>query len=130
MSHDRQFLDGVVTRIVEVENYGFQEYAGNFTHYIREKQFRFKTLERQFLHEEELLTFETEAISDREEARRNPSQSLQRKLADLKKRQEPRPVDAVVTTLYQGLRIPDKLCHVEKVGKAYGGEALFSGRLF
>ena len=130
VSHDRQFLDAVVTRIVEVENYGFQEYAGNFTSYIREKQFRFNTLERQFLHEEELLTFETEAISDREEARRNPSQSLQRKLADLKKRQEPRPVDAVVTTLYQGLRIPDKLCHVEMVSKAYGGDLLFSNVSF
>jgi ATPase subunit of ABC transporter with duplicated ATPase domains len=91
VSHDRQFLDAVVTRIVEVENYQFQEYLGSFTQYIREKQFKFKTLEKQFLHEEELLTFEAEAISDREEAKRNPSQSLQRKLADLKKRREPRP---------------------------------------
>lgn len=126
VSHDRQFLDGVVTRVVEVENYGFQEYAGSFTDYIREKQFRFKTLERQFLHEEELLTFEAEAISDRDEARRNPSQSLQRKLADLKKRREPRPVDAVVTAIYQGIRLPDKLLAAEGLAKSYGGQTLFS----
>jgi len=126
VSHDRQFLDSVVTRIVEVENYGFQEYAGSFTDYIREKQFRFKTLERQFMHEEELLTFEAEAISDRDEARRNPSQSLQRKLADLKKRREPRPVDTVVTAIYQGIRLPDKLLAVESLAKSYGGQALFS----
>lgn len=42
VSHDRQFLDSVVTRVVEIENYGFQEYSGSFTDYIREKQFRFK----------------------------------------------------------------------------------------
>lgn len=126
VSHDRQFLDGVVTRIVEVENYGFQEYAGSFTDYIREKQFRFKTLERQFLHEEELLTFEAEAISDREEARRNPGPALQRKLADLKKRREPRPVDAVVTAIYQGIRLPDKLLTVESLTKSYGGQTLFT----
>ena len=58
VSHDRQFLDGVVTRMIEVENYGFQEYLGKFSDYVREKQFRLKTLERQFLHEEELLMFE------------------------------------------------------------------------
>ena len=130
VSHDRQFLDSVVTRIVEVENYGFHEYAGNFTNYVREKKFRFKTLERQFLHEEELLTFEAEAISDRDEARRNPSQALQRKLADLKKRREPRPVDAVVTTLYEGVRVPDILCRVEQAGKSYGEQTLFQNVTF
>ncbi len=126
VSHDRQFLDAVVTRVVEVENYGFQEYAGSFTDYIREKQFRFKTLERQFMHEEELLTFEAEAIADRDEARRNPSPSLQRKLADLKKRREPRPVDTVVTAIYQGIRLPDKLLAAESLAKSYGGQTLFS----
>ena len=46
VSHDRQFLDGVVTRIVEIENYTFHDYAGSFTDYIRDKQFKFKTLEK------------------------------------------------------------------------------------
>ncbi len=125
VSHDRQFLDSVVTRLTEVENYGFQEYPGSFTDYVRAKQFRFKTLEKQFLHEEELLTFESEAITDREEAKRNPSQALQRKLADLKKRKEPRPVDVLVTTIYQGIRFPDALGRVEGASKGYGGEMLF-----
>lgn len=125
ISHDRQFLDGVVTRIVEVENYGLQEYAGKFSDYVREKQFRLKTLERQFLHEEELLTFEAEAVTDREEARRNPTGALQRKLADLKKRKEPRPVDVLVTSLYGSLRVPDKLARAEHLTKAYGGQTLF-----
>ena len=130
VSHDRQFLDGVVTRIIEVENYGFQGYQGSFTDYVRAKQFRFKTLEKQFLHEEELLTFESEAITDRDEARRNPSQALQRKLADLKKRKEPRPVDALVTTIYGGIRFPDKLGRVEGAAKGYGGQMLFRGVSF
>ena len=125
VSHDRQFLDGVGTRLIEVENYGFQDYPGSFTDYVRAKQFRFKTLEKQFLHEEELLTFESEAITDREEAKRNPSQALQRKLADLKKRKEPRPVDILVTTIYQGIRFPDALGRVEEACKSYGGEMLF-----
>jgi len=130
VSHDRQFLDTVVTRLIEVENYGFQEYSGSFTDYVRAKQFRLKTLEKQFLHEEELLTFESEAIVDRDEARRNPSESLQRKLADLKKRREPRPIDLLVTTIYQGIRIPDKLGAVEEVSKGYGNGNLFRNVTF
>ena len=130
VSHDRQFLDGVVTRVVEVENYAFHEYVGSFTNYVREKKFKFKTLERQFLHEEELLTFEAEAIADRDEAKKNPSQALQRKLADLKKRREPRPVDAVVTTLYEGIRVPDVLCRIENVSKSYDASALFQNVSF
>ena len=107
------------------KNYGFQEYTGKFSDYVREKQFRLQTLERQFLHEEELLTFEAEAITDREEARRNPSGALQRKLADLKKRREPRPVDVLATSLYGSLRVPDKLARAEHLAKAYDGQTLF-----
>lgn len=127
VSHDRQFLDQVVTRVVEVENYHLQDYPNNYTHYVRTKPFRMKTLERQFEHEEELLTLEGEAASDREELTRNPSESLQRKLADIRKRRPPRPVDILITSLYQGLRIPDRLCRVEGVGHGYGDHQLFDG---
>ncbi len=125
VSHDRQFLDQVVTRVVEVENYHLHDYPGTYTNYVRTKPFRLKNLERQFEHEEELLTLEGEAASDREELARNPSDSLQRKLADIRKRRAPRPVDTIITAIYQGLRIPDRLCRVEAVAHAYGDNRLF-----
>jgi ATPase subunit of ABC transporter with duplicated ATPase domains len=125
VSHDRQFLDKVVTRVVEVENYHLHDYPGDYTHYVRTKPFRLKTLERQFEHEEELLTLEGEAASDREELARNPSDNLHRKLADIRKRRTPRPVDTIITSIYQGLRIPDRLCRVEEVSHAYGEHRLF-----
>ena len=83
--HDRQFIDSVVTRIAEIESYRFHEYHGDYTEYVRKKQTRLKTLEREFKHEEELLAFESEAIADRREARRDPSGALKRKLANIKK---------------------------------------------
>jgi len=127
VSHDRQFLDKVVTRVVEVENYHLQDYPGNYTHYVRTKPFRLKTLERQFEHEEELLTLEGEAASDREELARNPGDNIHRKLADIRKRRIPRPVDTIITSIYQGLRIPDRLCRVDEVTHAYGEQRLFEG---
>jgi ATP-binding cassette subfamily F protein 3 len=113
--------------VVEVENYHLHDYPGNYTHYVRTKPFRLKTLERQFEYEEELLTLEGEAASDREELTRDPSDAMHRKLADIRKRRIPRPVDTIITSIYQSLRIPDRLCRVEEVAHAYGAHRLFEG---
>jgi ATP-binding cassette subfamily F protein 3 len=125
VSHDRNFLDNVVNKIIEIENYHFQEYKGNFTAYVREKRLRIKTLERQFKHEEELLVFEAEAIDDRREAAKDPSKALKRRLANIKKKIDPRPVDKIMTTIYERLQVSNNLCYVEDISKAYGDQALF-----
>ncbi len=130
VSHDRHFLDSVVNRIVEIENYHLHEYGGSFTQYVREKRLRIKTLGRQFAHEEELLAFEAEAIADRREAAKNPSRALKRRLANIKRRAEPRPVDKIVTGIYQGLYVRNNLCQVEAVGKAYDEQLLFRDLTF
>jgi ATP-binding cassette subfamily F protein 3 len=125
VSHDRHFLDNVVTRIVEIENYHLQEYLGGYSQYVREKPLRLKTLERQYQHEEELLAFEAESILDRREAAKNPARALQRKLANIKHDAEPRPVDKIVTGLYQQLHASTDLGRFENLAKAYGGRTLF-----
>ena len=130
VSHDRQFLNGVVTRIAELENYHLHDYEGSYTEFVRAKPFRAKSLERQFAHEEELLTLEAEAISDRQELAKNPSAGTARKLADIKKRRPPRPIDLIVTSIYQGLRVPDKLCRFESLTKSYNGVTLFQDVTF
>ncbi|WP_395094421.1 ABC-F family ATP-binding cassette domain-containing protein [Armatimonas sp.] len=119
VSHDRQFLDRVVTRIVELENYRLSEYAGGYSDYIREKPFRLKTSERQFLHEEELLLLEAEALKEHKERR-------ERKVADLKKRVTPRPAQILITEIYEGLHVRDNLMRAEDICKAYGEQTLFT----
>jgi ATP-binding cassette subfamily F protein 3 len=130
VSHDRHFLDRVVNRIVEIQNYHFQEYVGDFTQYIREKQLRLKSLERQFQHEEELLVYEAEAIADRREAAKDPSKALQRRLANVKKHTSPRPVDKIVTGLYRNLYVANQLCRAERLYKSYGDQVLFGDLTF
>ena len=125
VSHDRHFLDKVVNRVVEIENHHFQEYMGSFSDYVQQKQTRLKSLERQFQHEGELLAFEAEAIQDRREAAHNPSRALKRKLANVKKQVEPRPVDRIITGIYQHLYVPNKLCRAESIAKAYDDQILF-----
>ncbi|MCB0187279.1 MAG: ABC-F family ATP-binding cassette domain-containing protein, partial [Caldilineaceae bacterium] len=130
VSHDRHFLDAVVTRVVEIENYHFHEYDGDFTGYIRRKQVRSKALTRQFQYEETLLAYEAEAIEDRREAREHPNRALQRRLADIKKRVEPRLVDRIIIEYYANLRIRNELCRVEGLTKSYGERALFQALSF
>ena len=130
VSHDRHFLDRVTTRIVEVEHHHLQEYEGSYTQYVRQKPMRMRTLERQFEHEAELLIYEAEAIANRREDARDPSNALRRRLANIKKNAEPRPVDSIVTTLYSLLRVPTRLLAAEDLSKAYGEQVLFSRLTF
>ena len=127
VSHDRKFLDAVVTRIIEVENFHLHEYPGNFGEYVVQKQFRLKTLEAQFVHESELLAFEAEGIADRREAAKAAGGSLGNQLAKIKKSRAPRPVDQIITEIYGGLHVKDVLCRIEGLGKSYGEKPLFTG---
>ena len=130
VSHDRRFLDSVVTRIIEVENFHLHEYPGNFGEYVVQKQFRLKTLEQQFVHESELLAFEAEGIADRREAAKAASRGLDKQLSNIKKSRAPRPVDQIITEIYGGLHIKDVLCRVDRISKSYDGRVLFSDLSF
>ena len=127
VSHDRRFLDSIVTRIIEVENFHLHEYAGNFEQYVIQKQFRLKSLEQQFVHESELLAFEAEGIADRREAAKAASRTLGKQLSQIKKSRAPRPVDQIITEIYGKLHIKDVLCRIEGLGKSYGEKLLFAG---
>ncbi|MBW7455513.1 ATP-binding cassette domain-containing protein, partial [Paenibacillus sepulcri] len=129
VSHDRQFIDRVVTRTIEIENYHFQEYEGNYTDFIRKKKLRKKELIRQFEWEEELLIMESEAIDSRAN-KKTSKDRLSRQLADRKKRIEPHPVNVLITDIYEKLRFPDKLCELKQVGQTYGDRRIFQNISF
>ena len=53
------------------------------------------------------LIYEAEAIADRREALKNPARALKRRLANIKKQAQPRPMDKIITNIYQRLHVPD-----------------------
>ncbi|MEI6232668.1 MAG: ABC-F family ATP-binding cassette domain-containing protein [Planctomycetota bacterium] len=130
VSHDRHFLERIVTRIIELENYHLHEYSGSFADYVRERRLRLKMIQAQHQHEEELLVYEAEAIEDRKQAAKAPSEWLKRKLANIKKSVQPPPVECIVTSIYQNLRVSGQLLRVKDLGKAYDGNELFRGLTF
>ena len=127
VSHDRHFLERIVTRIVELENYHLHEYPGSFAEYIRERRLRLKMIESQHQYEEELLVYEAEAIDDRKQAAKAPSEWLNRKLANIKKSVQPPPMERIITDIYQNLRVSGQLLRLKDLSKSYDGKVLFKG---
>ena len=39
-SHDRDFMNGIVSRIIEVANEAVTTYSGNYDFYLREREIR------------------------------------------------------------------------------------------
>lgn len=135
VSHDRDFLDAVVTTVVEVENHKLQVYPGNYSDYVPKKHFRLKSLEREFVHEQELLAYEDATIKSRkaslsDKRARTDNKQLNRKLANIKKSTKRGPVDQIVTDIYAELHVSRELCEVRDLTKSYGDEHLFSGLTF
>ncbi|MEJ2484866.1 MAG: ABC-F family ATP-binding cassette domain-containing protein [Anaerolineales bacterium] len=58
VSHDRYFLDQVVTHIYEMSRNGFETYRGNYTHYIHQREERWA--ERKQYYESEIARMEKE----------------------------------------------------------------------
>jgi len=127
VSHDRHFLERIVTRIVELENYHLHEYPGSFAEYVRERRLRLKMIEAQHVHEEELLVYEAEAIDDRKAAAKAPSEWLKRKLANIRKSVQPPPMERIITSIYENLRVSGQLLRLKDLGKSYDGQELFRG---
>jgi ATP-binding cassette subfamily F protein 3 len=58
VSHDRFFLDQVVTHIYEMNRYGFETYRGNYTHYVHQREERWT--ERKQFYQSEIARMEKE----------------------------------------------------------------------
>ncbi len=62
-SHDREFMNRIVNRIVEVANYKITEYTGNYDYYERERGIRHEQLLSSFKRQQDMLAKEEEFIA-------------------------------------------------------------------
>lgn len=62
-SHDREFMNRVVDRMIEVGNEGITTYNGNYDFYLREREIRREQLEASYRRQQEMLAKEEEFIA-------------------------------------------------------------------
>jgi ATP-binding cassette, subfamily F, member 3 len=83
-SHDRDFMNRLVTRIIEVANGSITTYGGNYDFYLREREIRREQLLASHRRQQEMLAKEEEFIS-RFAARASHASQVQSRVKKLEK---------------------------------------------
>jgi ATP-binding cassette, subfamily F, member 3 len=84
VSHDRYFLDRVVTKIAEVSNEKINLYSGNYSFYLEEKVLREEMQRSQFKNQEKYIK-EQEKLIDRFRAKASKAKMAQSRIKALEK---------------------------------------------
>jgi ATP-binding cassette subfamily F protein 3 len=120
-SHDREFMNRLVTRIVEVANKAITVYSGNYDFYERERQIRRDQLIAEARKQEEMLAKEEEFIA-RFKARASHAAQVQSRVKKLEKieRVEIPAEDKVMKFQFPPApRSGDQVVKMEALGKVY-----------
>ena len=132
ISHDRYFLDRVVTRIIELHDGKAEFYSGNYSFYVQEKQARFDLQLKQYEKEQAKLgqlgfTLERMkgwGINNRTLYRR--AMSIQHRMERIEKTDRPSQEKTLRARFAQRDFFGDEVLSVKGLGKAYDGRTLFS----
>ena len=131
ISHDRYFLDKIITKTVEIENKKSYVYEGNYSFYAKQKkinrdvqQHQFEQQQREIKRQEEVIktlrSFNREKSIKRAESREKALQKIER--ID---RPESLP-DKMRLTLTPKILSGNDVLHGEELSKSYGERHLFS----
>ena len=133
ISHDRYFLDRVVTRIVELHDGKAEFYSGNYSFYVQEKQARFELQLKQYEKEQAKLAqlgFTLErmkgwGINNRTLYRR--AMSIQHRMERIEKTERPTKEKTLRARFGEKEFHGDEVLTVKNLSKQFGGRTLFSG---
>ena len=131
ISHDRYFLDRVVTRIIEISDGKAEFYSGNYSFYVEEKQARFDLQMKQYEKEQAKLgqlgfTLERMkgwGINNRTLYRR--AMSIQHRMERIEKTEKPTQDKTMRARFAQREFFGDEVLSVKGLGKAFDGRTLF-----
>jgi len=131
VSHDRYFLNRVVTKVFELHQRKVTSYPGNFQQYVRLRQERYEQEIREYTAQKEYIDKEEELI------RRNHygqtarmAQSRMKKLDKVDRLEMPTRIETPHMHFGQVVRAGDIVVYAENAGKAYGTNRLFKGLSF
>lgn len=132
ISHDRFFLDRVVSRVIEISEGKCEFYSGNYSYYIDEKQARFDRQLKQYEQEQaklKQLGYTVErmkgwGINNRTLYRR--AMSIQHRMERIEKTKRPTKEKTMKATFNEVHFAGDMVFETKKLGKAFGNRTLFS----
>jgi len=126
VTHDRRFLDAIVTRIVELDRGRLREYPGNFAAYQERKARQAEEEAVAHAKFDKVLAQEEAWIRKGIEARRTRNEGRVRRLAELRRERAARRerLGQVNLRVDDGARSGQMVAELTAVAKSYGGRTL------
>jgi ATPase subunit of ABC transporter with duplicated ATPase domains len=128
-SHDREFLNRLVTKIVEIDGGELTTYTGDYDFYERQREIAFTQQEAQYARQQAMLAKE-EAFIAKFKARASHAAQVQsrvKKLEKIEKVEPPRRRKVVEFDFRAPPRSGEDVAKLEGVGKHYGSHAVYEG---
>jgi ATPase subunit of ABC transporter with duplicated ATPase domains len=128
-SHDREFMNRIVNKIVEIDGGGLTTYSGNYEFYEQQRAQNEKQQQAQFERQQAMLAKEIKFI-ERFKARASHAAQVQsrvKKLEKIEKVEPPRRRQSVAFEFQPAPRSGDDVVSLKNVHKAYGSRTIYAG---
>jgi ATPase subunit of ABC transporter with duplicated ATPase domains len=127
--HDRDFMNRLVDRIIDVDDGEFISYTGDYDFMMREQQNRFAQKEATFARQEAMIA-KMQRFIDRfgtHVAKAAAAQSRQKKIDKIERVEPPKKREIVPFACKKPPRSGDDIVTLKGVSKAYGAKTIYQG---
>ncbi|MBP2299715.1 ABC-F family ATP-binding cassette domain-containing protein [Azospirillum picis] len=128
-SHDREFMNRIVTKIIEIDGGSLTSYSGDYGFYERQRALKEKQQEAQFERQQAMLAKELKFI-ERFKARASHASQVQsrvKKLDKIERFEPPRRRQVVTFDFPPAPRSGDDVAVLKNVHKGYGSRSIYQG---
>src|SRR5436189_946857 len=128
-SHDREFMNRIIGKVVEIDGGSLTTYSGDFDFYEQQRALTEKQRQAQFERQQAMMAKEIKFI-ERFKARASHAAQVQsrvKKLDKIEKIELPRRRQAVQFEFRSPPRSGDDVAGFRNVHKAYGSQAIYAG---
>lgn len=130
VTHDRYFLDNVVSWILELDRGRYFVYEGNYSTYLEKKAKRLEQEAREDSGRQKAIKDELEWIRQSPKARQTKSKARIKSFDQLVQAQENRSPGKAQIVIQTPERLGSKVIEVKNISKSYGDKILFENLSF
>ena len=128
-SHDREFMNRIVTKIVEIDGGELNSYSGNYEFYEQQRLENERQQQAQFERQQAMLAKELKFI-ERFKARASHASQVQsrvKKLEKIERVEPPKRRQSVIFEFPQAPRSGEDVVVLKNIHKAYGDRSIYQG---
>lgn len=135
ISHDRYFLDRIVTKVIEIENKKSSVYNGNYSFYWQQKEINREIQQKAYDMQQKEIRHQEDVIRTLRQFNREKSikraESREKALDKMERIDRPDALpDQMRLTLTPFLTSGNDVLHAENLSKSYSGHKIFQGVSF